>query len=605
MKSTLYSSPLRPPHERQAALIWAACAVACLSALVWMQAAGAFAVGMAAVCALLALGRWRQALPLMRRQRALAGPPMRFLTPEELRVKMAARPDCTWFGSGFAWEQLHAQLAHELVTEQFPHLALAVGQAQSAQRGKGAGFLHGLGAPEERDLYVPTAHLAGHLLVVGTTGAGKTRLMDILATQCILRDEAVVVFDPKGDRDLAASLERSCRAAGSPDRFVYFHPANPAASALINPLSSFSRQSELASRIAALIPSASAGDPFRAFGWMAMNKVITGLLATRSSPDLVAIRRLLEMGPDQLLKAVLEQHLDKVRPGWRAKVSAADKANHELRAYAAIYRALPDELQDTDIDGLVNMVEHNREHFGKMVASLIPVLTMLTTGPMRELLSPARAPEGDTRRRTDMRAVITERKVVYIALDSLSDAVVGSAIGSMLLSDLAAVAGDIYNRHGGGPQVNVFVDEAAEVINDPTIQLLNKGRGAGFRLTVLTQTLADLEVRLGSTAKARMALGNLNNQLILRTTDGGSQKYLAENMPETVLYTIERSQSTSSGTGEPSAFSGSFTERSTQTTTPLISGPTMGLLPDLHYFVKIGGSATYKGVLPILREAQA
>ncbi|MCK7582151.1 MAG: type IV secretion system DNA-binding domain-containing protein [Chromatiales bacterium] len=49
---------------------------------------------------------------------------------------------------------------------------------------------------------MPVEHSAGHLLIVGTTGAGKTRLLDLLVTQAVLRGEAVVILDPKGDRDL-------------------------------------------------------------------------------------------------------------------------------------------------------------------------------------------------------------------------------------------------------------------------------------------------------------------------------------------------------------------------------------------------------------------
>ena len=60
-----------------------------------------------------------------------------------------------------------------------------------------------------------------------------------------------------------------------------------------------------------------------------------------------------------------------------------------------------------------------------------------------------------------------------------------------LLADLASVAGDRYNYGLDNRPVNIFVDEAAEVINDPCIQLLNKGRGAKFRLFIATQTFAE------------------------------------------------------------------------------------------------------------------
>jgi hypothetical protein len=89
----------------------------------------------------------------------------------------------------------------------------------------------------------------------------NTRLFDLLVTQAVLRREAVVIIDPKGDQDLRNAAERACRSAGEPGRFVHFHPAFPQSSARIDPLHSFNRATEVASRVAALIPSETGNDP--------------------------------------------------------------------------------------------------------------------------------------------------------------------------------------------------------------------------------------------------------------------------------------------------------------------------------------------------------
>lgn len=80
----------------------------------------------------------------------------------------------------------------------------------------------------------------------------------------------------------------------------------------------------------------------------------------------------------------------------------------------------------------------------------------------------------------------------YIGLDTLSDPDVGRAMGQMILADLASLAGKSYNFSRDKSRfINVFVDEASEVANEQLIQLLNKGRGAGMRLFVATQTVVD------------------------------------------------------------------------------------------------------------------
>ncbi|WP_291987256.1 hypothetical protein [Candidatus Accumulibacter sp. ACC007] len=112
---------------------------------------------------------------------------------------------------------------------------------------------------------------------------------------------------------------------------------------------------------------------------------------------------------------------------------------------------------------MISTSEHNREHFQNMVASLIPILSMLTSDPLHALLSPDSEP-GHERLVTDMSKIIHGNKVVSIGLAALADSTVGSAIGSILLADLAAVAGDRYNYAIDSlTPVTLFIDEAANL----------------------------------------------------------------------------------------------------------------------------------------------
>jgi conjugal transfer pilus assembly protein TraD len=106
------------------------------------------------------------------------------------------------------------------------------------------------------------------------------------------------------------------------------------------------------------------------------------------------------------------------------------------------------------------------------------------------------------------------------------------------LGALAAEAGDRNNYGVGLKPVTLFIDEAAEVVNDPFIQLLNTGRGAGLRLTVATQTFADFAARTGSEAKARQVLGSINNLIALRVLDAETQQYVTDSPPSTRLRSV-------------------------------------------------------------------
>lgn len=356
-----------------------------------------------------------------------------------------------WLGKGFVWDQRHTQMSTEILRRGLDSTILG-------RPDKGAGWLHGIGMGEE-DIYLPLDDTFGHMLLGGTTRAGKTVMLRSLVTQAVMRNEAVIIIDPKGDKDLLEVARQACEMVGRPDRFAYFHPAFPENSIRLNPLANCNRWSELASRVAALRPTEAGSDVFQAFSQMALNNVIQGLRVTGRHATLTEIRTHLEGGVEKLLVAVLENHFDMAfkgdRNAWQpaasqyvAKVDGKVKEPNERKAkgYSKFYRERVQAISPSpDLEGLITMDEHDRSHFSKMVAGLLPILSQLTTGDLGRLLSPDPSDAADNRPILDSGALIRRRMVTYIGLDSLSDAIVGSTIGSLILADLAAVAGDRYN----------------------------------------------------------------------------------------------------------------------------------------------------------------
>lgn len=552
------------------------------------------------VCVFMILLRTPQALRIWHRKRRLLWIGTTFMVVSRVLGQLRNHPDDLWLGWGFEWGQKHAQLAHEILKRDASQLI-------PYRHGlMGATWIHGL-ETREQSLYQPLQHTAGHTLIVGTTGAGKSRSFDLMITQAVLRGEAVIIIDPKGDKDLKHAAQRACGMAGHPERFVFFHPGFPEQSARLNPLKHFSQPSELASRIAQIIPSVNGTDPFKSFGQKSLDNIIQGLVFLNGSPTLVELRRYLEGGPGQLVLDALKKHivtiygetgLHQVLNGKQVGIDAI--ATRLIRHYREY---LQKEHPNQNLEGLISMFEHDRTHFGKMVASLLPVMNMLTTGELGQMLSPNMRDAKDTRPVVHSAGIINNAQVAYIGLDSLSDGMVGSALGSLLLADLASVAGKRYNYGVNNRPVNVFVDEAAEVINDPCIQLLNKGRGALIRMVIATQTFADFSARTGSDAKARQILANVNNLIALRVLDSETQKYITDNLPLTRLRYIMRTQGVATQPNNPALFSGNLGERLMEEQGELFTPQLLGQLPDLHYIAKLSGGRIVKGRIPILTDA--
>ncbi len=593
-----FEVPWRPNFEARMAAVWALGAVSILLLTTVAPIFRGFGVVLGIGCVAGAAVRSFQAYRRNVEDRRLKFIGKEFIDLEALqgKARQAIATKSYWLGRGFPWTDIEATKLHTLMS-----MGVVRTLGKAAQHAEGSYWVHGL-APEQ-DIYSELANLVGHSLIVGSTRVGKTRLFDLLIAQAIFRGETVIIIDPKGDHGLAQNARAACDASGEGDRFVYFHPAHPDRSACIDPLRNWNRKTELASRVAALIPSETGADPFTAFGWKVLNDITNGMIATGHRPNLVQLRRYVEGGPESLLQRALKIHFAANVRDWESRASSYIRRNKDrlLQAYVAFYQEVAiHEAQSVDLDGLISTYEHNRDHFQKMVASLIPILSMLTSDPLQELLSPDFEP-GHERLVTDMSKIIRGNKVVYIGLDSLADSTVGSAIGSILLADLAAVAGDRYN-YGIDTlaPVNLFIDEAAEVLNQPAIQLMNKGGGADFRVTIATQTFADFASRLGDENKARQVLANTNNKIALRVLDSETQKYIAEGMPQIKVRSMVLRYGHNVDTHIHDEYSASYQEQILEEEADLFPAAMLGELPPLHFIARLSGGRTLKGRIPIL-----
>ncbi|HCH1415148.1 TPA: conjugative transfer system coupling protein TraD [Vibrio parahaemolyticus] len=612
-----YEMPWRPNYEKNAVAGWLAASGAALAVEQVSTMPPEPFYWMTGICGVMAMARLPKAIKLHLLQKHLRGRDLEFISITELQKYIKDTPDDMWLGSGFLWENRHAQRVFEILKRDWTSI---VGRESTVKKvvrkiqGKkkelpiGQPWIHGV-EPKEEKLMQPLKHTEGHSLIVGTTGSGKTRMFDILISQAIMRGEAVIIIDPKGDKEMRDNARRACEAMGQPERFVSFHPAFPEESVRIDPLRNFTRVTEIASRLAALIPSEAGADPFKSFGWQALNNIAQGLVITHDRPNLTKLRRYLEGGAAGLVIKAVQAYSERVMPDWEAEAAAylekAKNGSREKIAFALMkfyYDIIQPEHPNSDLEGLLSMFQHDQTHFSKMVANLLPIMNMLTSGELGPLLSPDSSDLSDERQITDSAKIINNAQVAYLGLDSLTDNMVGSAMGSIFLSDLTAVAGDRYNYGVNNRPVNIFVDEAAEVINDPFIQLLNKGRGAKLRLFVATQTFADFAARLGSKDKALQVLGNINNTFALRIVDGETQEYIADNLPKTRLKYVMRTQGQNSDGKEPIMHGGNQGERLMEEEADLFPAQLLGMLPNLEYIAKISGGTIVKGRLPILTQ---
>lgn len=501
-----------------------------------------------------------------------------------------------WLGKGFYWNSKHSFRQQNLQQHLESGQLLLRSHPSAAGKAMGANWLHILEA-QEQHIYLDCDHTNGHMLIVGTTGAGKTRAFDLLIQQAILRREAVVIIDPKGDHDLREKALQAAYRLNMADKFLVFNPAYAQQSIALDLLGNYSKTSDLAQRIISLIPSSANAGPFRAVSYKAVLTIIDALSLLDQKITISRIYISLTVGLKPLVVEVLRymikrHNLVDLDPNESLD---PDISTRELNTMVRNY--VVNHHKHLKVEAVINLFElyqHDHAHLTKMIATLLPGLQVLASPPMNDLISPE-LEATHQRILFNLQSLTTDNYILYVGLDSLSDATLSSNIGSLLLSDLAALAGMIYNYKDVKKPINIFVDEAAEVVNDAFIQILNKGRGAGLRCFTATQTIADFNVRTGSYDKTRQMLGNFNNWLALRTNDYDTQNYLAQSLRRTRV-SVKHASYAHHDLLSANNQSDSMHHEQTNLITPDIFAE----LRNFEYIARVSGGALIKGRLPIV-----
>jgi conjugative coupling factor TraD (SXT/TOL subfamily) len=613
---------LRPAYELRATLVSGVASVAVLVSPATFLLTRQLSWGLAGVLLCHAAWRGRQGWRILRYRWNL-----RRLTRYVVRCnEIPCSAERLFLGRGFRWDQRHTQRLFEARVPQNQYL-LEPGMLRRWLRDTskelselgGDPAIHGV-EPVEADVWMNVTDRVGHTLVLGTTRVGKTRLAELLITQDIRRGEVVIVFDPKGDIDLLRRVYAEAKRAGRADRFYMFHLGHPEVSSRYNPVGSFSRITEVATRIAGQLPSEGQSAAFREFVWRFVNVMARALVALGRKPDYEQINRHAS-DIEPLLIDYFEHWLDQENgaAGWRDEVDGMaidrkklDKAlqTRGSRAVALVEYARRRKLYDPIAHALASTLNYEKSHFDKLVASLLPLMEKLTTGRTASLLSPDSNDTDDWRPIFDWASVINTQGIVYVGLDGLSDYEVAAAVGNSMFADLTSVAGSLYKfgttsgdlaGDAAARRIAIHADEFNELIGDEFVPLLNKAGGAGFQVTAYTQTWSDVEARIGSQAKAGQIAGNFNSLIMLRVKEVATAELLTSQLSEVRLVSsiVSSSVSDTNDPGDFADFASRNEDRIITESAAMLSPSDLVQLPKGQAFALLHGGSLYKIRMPL------
>lgn len=647
----LIEALLRPPVELFTTAVCIIIAILCCTAPWVVALQPSVSYGFAVCFLVLGWVRFRQSLYIIRYHRNLKRLSVFKMSGKEIPVGKKF----LYLGKGFRWQPKHTQRLHDCFTAdgskytQPSKLFQFVREFEKKHQDswlvkftskdsifnpfrplppvEGIPAIHGIEL-DEVNVTVPLSSRVGHMLVLGTTRVGKTRLAELLITQDIHRGknfndrEVVIFFDPKGDADILKRMYTEAKKAGREKEFYCFHLGWSDISARYNAVGRFNKITEVAGRISGQLSGSGNSAAFKEFAWRFVNIITRALVELGKRPSYDEIARYVR-SIDNLFEEYSKFYFAKTDPkAWEAIVQASGSIDQKNLNFAmkgrsnlvvAIDQYIRQEnIFDPVLDGLASAVRYDKTYFDKIVASLLPLLEKLTTGKVSELLSPDYNDIEDSRPIFDWEEVIRKKGIVYVGLDALSDLTVASAVGNSMFADLVSMAGHIY-KFGVGDglptemnknnkiSINVHCDEFNELIGDEFIPLINKGGGAGMQVTAYTQTLSDIEARIQDKAKAGQIVGNFNSMVMLRVKEQSTAELLTKNLHEVRVMEVMAISSVtdSSETNSEKHFGSNTGDRVNTVNKPMLSPADITNLPKGQAFCLIEGSQLWKIRMPL------
>lgn len=513
-----------------------------------------------------------------------------------------------YLGEGYNFLCQHTRKLAELMEK---------GKEQIRSSGNGSHgneFIHYLEKHNSKPVLFADKDLGGHTMIFGTTGSGKTRMFELLITQAIMRGDVVIVLDPKGDRDLSVSMKNVCSEYR---RGSYFEldVLNEHSSIVFDLLGTEADSGQLASRLASLIEGGGSAGSFKAYAHMGLKNAIDTLYLRGRKPTIDSIRTVL-LNPSVYAETInlffkrlvkregMEEALVYYERICQHDISGGhNKKSNSLNLYKGLYawlkyKKLLSDREQSCLESAFGAASYESGYYLKITAGIIPVLDSLTGGKLLKLLEPKKT--DFDRIVLDFDRIIDKRLVFYTALHCLCDSVSGANLGRLMLSSLSSLAGRIYAQGKNCRRVSIFVDEASELVSEELLQLLNKSRGAGFALTLATQTVADFAARSGSETKMRQIVGNCNNLISLRSKDFESAKLIASSLPKTTVASLSSSQAFTENVKAHFGVSESISRSFSMKESPLFPPEALMQLPDLEYVASLADGRFIKGRIPFL-----
>lgn len=335
---------------------------------------------------------------------------------------------------------------------------------------------------------------AGHMFVFATTRVGKTRLVEGMAEQDIMKGYNVVIIDPKIDFELFSKIYQTAERAERSDDFMLLSPIFPEHSIRINPLSHSYMPEELVSHVMAGVPTDD--EFFYNVAWETTTFIVRSkLLIKRSEGDET---------PITFEDIASNAHYEGIKNLRDLIVNVDDVEKEKLKNLAA------------------QILQSPQDYFSKVSNTLRTTLTQMTLGSIGQIFGMAQSNKFIDRLETGKGVIL------YVQTGSMLAKKTADILGKVVISMLQSAAGRFFASGMKFHQpVCLYIDEMSNCVYRGIEDSFSKGGGAQLWITGLTQSMSDIVAEIGED-RARKLFDLTNTKVFGRMNDITSAKVVTE-----------------------------------------------------------------------------
>lgn len=351
--------------------------------------------------------------------------------------------------------------------------------------------------PDRREVFISDKDLSRNVMIMGSSGSGKTSLLNALAAQQMNRGGGMLFIDGKRDVENMAQFLKMAEAVNRLDDVRVLDPLNPEVSHNYNPLLASEVSQEagaIATKLHRLLPSVPESSPAKFYH-------------------------------DHAYSALLEM------------VRLFDRLGHasSFLDYRAVFE-YPNEtfaiLKDMitkqeDLDHLVELkqfVNRFKRNAQDIYSGITTQLGALTDRNTSKFIT-------STSNDINLFNAIRRNQLIYVGLPRLQEQKIAEQLGRVLLTDLQTTIGIAYDKRTP-PMVPflILMDELGSYVFKDFAVVFEQARKAGFICVGVIQAIPQLQDRmkeLGPDFLSRI-MGNCHTKICLQVEDQVTAEHMSE-----------------------------------------------------------------------------